>query len=377
MKIVVVLDVYLPPSETFIRTQLIELCKGNEVTVFYLRKGTTNIEEVTGCKFYNLNIEGRSLMSQWANWLLRKLVFIPHINTINLKWGRAILHSFNPDGIIIHFGITGVKYQSLFNDINKPKIVFFHGYDASFLIKHSWSYRYALKTLFKLGYRPLFVSEALKIRFEQEIKLNSAFVNNLGIDLNDFVIENKTPKENIFIQVSRFVEKKGHYYTIKAFDQYRKSYQDVDNKLWLVGDGPLEKEIKALISQLDLEKHVICTGSLPVDEVRKLLSLAKVYVQHSITANNGDMEGLPVTIMEAMAMGLPIVATNHSGIPEIVEHSINGWLCDEKDIITFAENMNKATLSDFRTSNKEKIRLFFNSQIQTQKLLEFVASFTS
>jgi colanic acid/amylovoran biosynthesis glycosyltransferase len=107
----------------------------------------------------------------------------------------------------------------------------------------------------------------------------------------------------------------------------------------LVGDGPLLAECQELVRELGLGAKVSFTGALKSDEIARELDHADAFLHHSVEAADGDKEGIPVSIMEAMAMGLPVVSTFHSGIPELIEHGISGFLVEERDIDGYAATL--------------------------------------
>ena len=105
----------------------------------------------------------------------------------------------------------------------------------------------------------------------------------------------------------------------------------------LVGDGPLRGELESLAASLGLGARVSFAGWRSSAEVAGEMARADLLVAPSVTARDGDMEGLPIVIVEAMATGLPIVGTRHSGIPEVVEDGVTGRLVDEGDAAALAE----------------------------------------
>ncbi|TIL65965.1 glycosyltransferase [Mesorhizobium sp.] len=135
--------------------------------------------------------------------------------------------------------------------------------------------------------------------------------------------------------VGRFVEKKSPHLAIEAFARIASRFPDT--RLDFVGDGPLMARSKALVDQENLSDRVIFHGSRSTEFVQGMMQNAAIFVQHSVTARNGDMEGLPVSILEAMASALPVVATRHSGIPEAVVDGETGILVNERDIEGMAE----------------------------------------
>ncbi len=114
-----------------------------------------------------------------------------------------------------------------------------------------------------------------------------------------------------------------------------------DARLILGGDGVLLNSCKNLAKGLKYEKYIEFKGVMTLLEIKKELSLANVFVQHSIIADDGDMEGTPLSILEASAAGLPVISTNHGGIPDVVINCITGFLVNEHDVDGMAESMIK------------------------------------
>lgn len=160
-------------------------------------------------------------------------------------------------------------------------------------------------------------------------------IYHMGVDPDEFAF--RAPQDNPdkpfqMIAVGRFVEKKGLEYAIRAVAEAASQIGDRKIHLDLIGDGPLAGPLKALVEELDLGAMVTFHGFLPHAEVAKALKDADAFVLPSVVAADGDMEGIPVSLMEAMASGLPVLSTRHSGIPELIEHGVNGLLADERDV---------------------------------------------
>jgi len=100
----------------------------------------------------------------------------------------------------------------------------------------------------------------------------------------------------------------------------------------MVGEGPLLADAKVLVEQLDLGQRIRFLGVRSQVEVAALMRQARVFVQHSLVAPDGDSEGNPVAVMEAQLSGLPVVATRHAGIPEVVIDGETGVLVEEGDV---------------------------------------------
>jgi len=155
----------------------------------------------------------------------------------------------------------------------------------------------------------------------------------MGIDCNDIICKSKRSGNGsvAIVSVSRLVEKKGLEYGIRALHRCISS-TNINVKYVIVGDGPLEVELKSLVRDLGLTKVVTFVGSKTRSQVMDILETSDILLAPSVTSPDGDQEGIPVAIMEAMAHGLPVISTWHSGIPELVRHGQSGILVPERDV---------------------------------------------
>jgi colanic acid/amylovoran biosynthesis glycosyltransferase len=131
------------------------------------------------------------------------------------------------------------------------------------------------------------------------------------------------------LSVARLVEKKGIRYGIEAISRVVEHYPRLE--YLVAGDGPLRSELEALAKDLGLDEKVRFLGWMNQEEVKKWMMTSDILLAPSVTGADGDQEGIPVVLMEAMAMGLPVVSTFHSGIPELVIDGVTGLLAPERD----------------------------------------------
>lgn len=172
---------------------------------------------------------------------------------------------------------------------------------------------------------------------------HKSHVVRCGMTLDDFDFrgtEHAVSTPVHLLAVGRFVEKKGFKYLIQACHLLRE--QGLVYKLSLIGDGPLRQELEAEVTHLKLDDYIDFTGPQPTDAVRQAMTMADIFIVPSVTSASGEMEGLPVVIMEAMAIGVPVVASAHSGIPEIVQPERTGYLTPEKDPKAIADAILRA-----------------------------------
>lgn len=128
-------------------------------------------------------------------------------------------------------------------------------------------------------------------------------------------------------------------------------------KFDFIGDGPLRSEVEETVGRLGISPIVTLHGALAHENALEVLRGARLFVQHSVTSSTGDQEGLPVAILEALALGIPVVSTIHSGIPEIVEEGVDGFLVREWDFETMAKRIIDVVRTDFKppTSPASKV----------------------
>ena len=153
-----------------------------------------------------------------------------------------------------------------------------------------------------------------------------------GINLERFAFRSRSLPENVPVRIvvtGRLVEKKGIEYAIRAVVALVRASHRVE--LHIIGDGPLRPQLETLISELGAGDVIKLRGWCDQNEVIEILSQSHLFVAPSITAANGDQDAPVNTLKEAMAMGLPVVATRHGGIPELVEHGVSGILVPERD----------------------------------------------
>ena len=212
-----------------------------------------------------------------------------------------------------------------------------HGFDVSRYLQSKEGYAERLNCLSSAA-ALLLPSEFLKSVLLQATRLRAEQIKVLpyGVDLSRFAFSQSALRGRLLF-VGRFVEKKAPLLLLEAFKFAVHSGAAL--QLRLGGDGPLLDAAKAYVVNEGLSESVTFLGALSHDTVYEELRCATAVVQHSITAANGDTEGLPVILQEALAVGTPVVATEHSGIPEIVTHGRHGFLVPEKDVSGMAAAM--------------------------------------
>jgi len=260
---------------------------------------------------------------------------------------RAIASQGPHDVFICHFGQEGLRGQFFKSiGVTKAKIVtFFHGLDMSLFLKVHGDNVY--QELFSSGDLFLPISDFWN---EKLIRLgcpaDKIITHKMGVDISRFPFSYKELKpEGPFklVSISRLVEKKGLEYAIKAVSLLLAEGVDVEYEI--IGEGECRKGLEQLIDQLGIGGRVKLAESVKHNEVAARISSADVFLLPSVTAQNGDMEGIPVVLMEAMALGVPVLTSQHSGIPELVTSGETGVLVPERNEQAICNKL-KMLLSD-------------------------------
>jgi glycosyltransferase involved in cell wall biosynthesis len=175
------------------------------------------------------------------------------------------------------------------------------------------------------------------------------------------------------LTVGRLVEKNGAEFGIRAVAEIARERPGVEYKI--VGTGPLHGELSKLIEELGAGSHIRLLGGLEQSEVARTMSQAHALLTPSVTAGDGNQEGIPVVLMEAMATGLPVISTYHSGIPELVEHDVSGLLVPERDVVGLVTEIRRLLSTRdlyqrITASAREKIEQHFDTQKLNDRLVE-------
>jgi len=244
----------------------------------------------------------------------------------------------NPvDAVLAEYGPVGVAVMDICEVLNIPLIAHFHGadaYDDQFLSTAGRKY----PALFKKAEATIAVSRDME---KQLLRLGAIpsklHYNPYGVNTDLFSEGDPASAPVHFTFVGRFTDKKAPHLLILVF--YKVLGQIPDARLKMVGDGTLLEACKQLVQALGIEKSVDFLGVRPPSEVAELLRHSRAFVQHSVRTSSGDCEGTPNTVLEAGASGLPVIATRHAGICDVVLENETGLLVDEKDIGGMANHM--------------------------------------
>ncbi len=311
-------------SETFIQAQAASLLYHHPILVVLEDKGNIPPELAADAVVARSRAE-RLALALGAPWPM-----------------AARLRPLAPVLVHAHCGIDGLLALPLAKALGVPLVTTLHGHEVSrtrsrLLLsgRLSWT-RYALfgRRLMKRGDLFLAVSEAVRARaVARGFPEARTVVHHIGVDLDRLRPDPSLVEPGLVLHVGRLVEKKGTAVLLDAFAAVRARHPAA--RLVVIGDGPLRARLEHRAAGLG--DGVRFLGAQPPDAVARWMQRAWLIAAPSVTAADGDAEGLPTVLVEAAASGLPAVATRHSGIAEIVDDGVTGLLVPEGDTRALAE----------------------------------------
>ncbi|NJO87644.1 MAG: glycosyltransferase family 4 protein [Chloroflexia bacterium] len=320
---------------SFIKNQVENHIQANPFVVYKMKLhkrvgGFAELDKTTGdelnLSFYNNNILGKV-----------RLKLFKIINNKDIKIINEFVKRHNIQVLHFHYGTDAGIYYPFLKINNIPSVVSFYGYDCS-----------GFPNLFG-GYGKLFlrrrvfpvVTKVLAMSPDMEKDLvkigcppEKIVVHHHGNDVKGFYIDRKYPEKEgptKFLIVSGLTPQKGHLFLLKSFKLALEVNPNI--RLTIVGGGPLQNKIVKFIAKNKLEAFVDFRGSVVYNSQEHIDYLRNhdVFIHPSITDVNGDKEGIPGAIIEAMSSGLPIISTYHAGIPYIIKNNETGLLVNEFD----------------------------------------------
>ena len=339
-RVLIYKETLLPPSETFILAQMRALRRFDPVLVG-LERARPSIPLPQ--KPILLSNRASFLASVRAK-LYRRVSVAPFFHQAVRRARPRLIHA--------HFASGGRSALPLAKTLGVPLVVTLHGSDVTVRGSQREIYRELGEYAAKLICVSKFIRDrALEAGFPEE----KLCVHHIGIDRRLFSPSEKAGLASNVLFVGRLVEKKGCEYLLRAMQQVQQEQPECE--LTIIGDGPLRPSLEALAKQLEVRCEF--RGTQPTAVVREALAAAKVFCVPSVTAANGDSEGLPTVLAEAQAMGIPVVSTTHGGIPEIIVNGVNGLLVPERD----ADSMAAALV--LLLGDEQRWRQFHHAAIRT------------
>lgn len=337
-----------PYSETFIQAHK-KYLKG-KVLYYYGQKhiqleGSSSLVSKNKRRF--LNIQKRILKKPFS--------FIQETIILNSLKKNKI------DIVLAEYGTHAHLILPIIKKAGLPLVVHFHGYDAS--VRRVIEQHNQYKGVFQYASKVIAVSKKMKQMLLEIGCPKEKLVYNVYGPQPEFMDVQPKYSQKQVIGIGRFTDKKAPYYTLLAFKKVLLKHPDA--RLVLAGEGKLFNMCKNLSKYLNIEDNVTLPGVITPEKYRELLSVSIGFVQHSITAENGDMEGTPLAILEASAAGIPVISTYHAGIPDVIIHGETGLLCQEHDVEGMANNIcrlldEKKLAQTLGTKGKKRIQENFS-----------------
>jgi colanic acid/amylovoran biosynthesis glycosyltransferase len=232
----------------------------------------------------------------------------------------------------VYFGHTGVHLLPFIQEWDKPTVVSFHGMDIQSRPQQEGyddQMRELLRTVPLVLARSRSLFAALEAWGCPKEKLR---LNRTGIPLDRYPFAQRPmPADGSwrFVQACRLIEKKGLLTAIRAFAKFHATNPKA--RFIIAGDGPMKEKLLALAGELGVAHAIELRGFLSQAQLAELYASAHLFLHPSEMPPDQNQEGVPNSMLEAMATGLPVLATNHGGIPEAVTHERTGLLVAERD----------------------------------------------
>jgi colanic acid/amylovoran biosynthesis glycosyltransferase len=263
----------------------------------------------------------------------RQLRDVPwQISDRELRVLQGILSKTSARLLHVYFGQIAVHLLPLIRSWTKPSIVSFHGADVT-VDMNKPAYRETTRQMLSVVKLVLVRSESLRRAVidlgcdERKIE-----IQRTGIPLDEFPFRERDLPRNgkwRFVQAGRLIEKKGLPVTLRAFALFLRQHPNAN--LTIAGEGPLLGQLQNLASELNIGDRVSFTGFVSQEQLREIYYGSHIFLHPSQKGHDGNQEGIPNSMLEAMASGLPVFATHHGGIPEAIQNAISGVLVPEGD----------------------------------------------
>lgn len=254
---------------------------------------------------------------------------------------RALRRWPAPDILHCHFGDLALGYRFARALWRIPLVASFYGYDVT---KFPRGRKHVYEPLFRAAAAVVALGPSMASRLEaMGCPADRLEIVGLGVDTTRFAFRERTARRDggpvRLLTVARLVEKKGIEYALEAIARVGVRHPNLTYDV--IGDGPRRKALAERANRLGLGDRVFFHGARTEAGVRQAMEDADLFLLPSVTATDGDEEGTPTVLLEASSVGLPILSTRHSGIPEIVIDGVTGYLAPERDPVTLAENLTK------------------------------------
>ena len=387
LKVAYLLSFFPKLSESFILNEIVELIREHDVQILsWLHPSETVTHEeikeypLLNCTHYFaikhiFEMNFSKFLKYFVNALMHSLA-IKRISKRELKrdlklaYFATVIATEKIELIHAHFANIGNVARRLGKMLGLPYTLTTHAFDI---------YRdqdlEELRKVMNDARLVITISEYNKIYLRDEIGVNNRIeVIRCGIDLDKFKRQKRLKPDGRIrlLTVARLVEKKGLAYLIKAIPMVIKKMPNCE--LTIIGSGPQYDNLQHLVCDPEIESYVQFRGDVFDSELMRYYEGADMYILPCIVTEDGDRDGIPVGMMEAMAMELPVISTTVSGIPELVEDGTSGILVPPKDEKAIADAIITLCKDDelrvtMGKEGRKKIEREFNITTEVGKLI--------
>jgi len=267
--------------------------------------------------------------------LLKRMGMLKTLSLEEYVLSRS-LRDNKPDAVLCEYGVCANASLNTIKSLGLPMLVYFHGYDISVnhVVNENNKYQDVID----------YASKIFVVSRDQETRLIDYGAQKEKIIYNPcvpseayFTVERTAKRPELFVAAGRLTNKKAPHLTLLAFRRVLEKYPKA--RLVLAGEGELHQVCRDLARHYGIDDNVDLPGVFDSLQLREWFGEAAAFVQHSVTAEDGNQEGTPVVILEAMASGLPVISTRHAGIKDVIVNSQTGYLVDEYDVDSMANQM--------------------------------------
>lgn len=363
------------PTETFLYNFIINYKETTPILIGCIRENETQFP--VNCPVVTLYKS-----NTWVRWKYRVEHIltgkIPELHFDHSMTYRTLIEA-NVGMLHAHFGKTGYFLLPIKSRTDLPLITTFYGIDISVFPKDPlWQKRYA--ELFKNG--DLFLVEGPFMQ-RQLAKIGCSpekiSIQRIGIGCELYPFRRRLPASNSrrirILFCGSFREKKGLVYALQAVARAHEQFPNLE--FYIIGDGEQREKIEFIIKRQRMTGYTHLLGFLSHKKVIEEMNTADIFIHPSVTAADGDSEGgAPTVILEAQACGLPILASYHADIPNIVVPGKSALLAPERDVDTLTKNLiyllsDQAQWASFGTAGRSFVEQYHDIQNEVESLEKY------
>lgn len=274
-------------------------------------------------------VNPRASKERWDDWIARLMRKNDRVSFHRQRAFRQILKDNDVDYVLAEYMLSGAAIADICSDEGIPFMATGLGYEMSvYKVLEDKEPHY--RNYLSKAHHTVVVSKRMMDTLERFGGQRGRMTWSPAGPAEGFFQLRPTLEGKDFFALGRFVDKKAPHLLILMWQQLIERHPDA--RLFIGGDGPMFRFCEDLVRVMGLESNVRLLGRIDQEEQKRRLEASIGFIQHSRVAQDGDSEGTPVAILEAMAASVPVVSTHHSGIPDIIQDGQTGFLSAENDV---------------------------------------------